>query len=577
MKLWRPIVVLLAVCLLGLGAYWLHAGDERLQVSLVSALTSPVTQLVLVFLAALVLLGLVLSRASVKLAGLLQRASRSIDGIRKSGGLTDANKREVVTSLPEKQAGGLLRERAEEFLESLVKLEAGYHNPEPSSDHFDDDEVVASTRIFRLPVALLDDLPSWMTGVGMLGTFVGIALGLGQIGAITDESSASLMTELEGVIVGLSTAFWTSIFGLTSSLIFSIVGREALEKLYTELGNYRLALDRLVPRVTTPKMLSDQVGVLKDIRDHGRASKEELQTIVNDLPGQLAGSFQAALGEVLAPDLSRMADAVAGQITHAQSAADDAAQRVMQEVLEGVGSALRESMGTMAESAKEFGANFDRAATQILEASKASQAALEQANERLLAERQLLDGYDQVTKRFVDAIQQFGTVLSDFRAVAASAERQAGASEVAAEELGRGVVQWSSASKEVISQLTSCTAALNASAQQLGTVATATHDWSEQATQAVERFGSGLKDAVEKSLTEYDKQLAVSVGGLRTVISELDDVARAMGRSIDHQDKHLASKAAAVGDAMAGLEATLRRLVALQTTVPRPIHDGRSG
>ena len=51
-------------------------------------------------------------------------------------------------------------------------------------------------------------LPSMMTTVGMLGTFFGVAAGLGHI------SGVDIGGEVGGVISGLSTAFLTSIIGL---------------------------------------------------------------------------------------------------------------------------------------------------------------------------------------------------------------------------------------------------------------------------------------------------------------------------------------------------------------------------
>ena len=79
------------------------------------------------------------------------------------------------------------------------------------TDHFTIDTVLA-----RNPGRLPDALPGVFTAVGLLGTFVGIALGLADI-----EPTAGTEDLMEGIrtlMGGMSTAFLTSIVGITWSV-----------------------------------------------------------------------------------------------------------------------------------------------------------------------------------------------------------------------------------------------------------------------------------------------------------------------------------------------------------------------
>ncbi len=80
------------------------------------------------------------------------------------------------------------------------------------------DQVTEATRVwFRIPYGVIDLLPGVATGLGILGTFLGITMGLSQIEVGGDDVKKSV----GAVVDGLGTAFWTSIFGVVASIILS--------------------------------------------------------------------------------------------------------------------------------------------------------------------------------------------------------------------------------------------------------------------------------------------------------------------------------------------------------------------
>ena len=58
-----------------------------------------------------------------------------------------------------------------------------------------------------------------MTGLGILGTFLGLLMGLRGINFMTDEAA---LGSVETILAGINTAFYTSIAGLILSIIFNI-------------------------------------------------------------------------------------------------------------------------------------------------------------------------------------------------------------------------------------------------------------------------------------------------------------------------------------------------------------------
>lgn len=63
-------------------------------------------------------------------------------------------------------------------------------------------------------------LPALLTTAGVLGTFVGISVALMGLGDISDTDK--LLTAAVGLMAGMKTAFWTSVVGMATSLLFML-------------------------------------------------------------------------------------------------------------------------------------------------------------------------------------------------------------------------------------------------------------------------------------------------------------------------------------------------------------------
>lgn len=80
-----------------------------------------------------------------------------------------------------------------------------------------------------------DSIASAMTGLGILGTFVGLAIGLQSF----DASNANAMAEsIVPLIDGIKTAFYTSIYGVVISLILNYQFKTRLNELGVSLNEF---------------------------------------------------------------------------------------------------------------------------------------------------------------------------------------------------------------------------------------------------------------------------------------------------------------------------------------------------
>lgn len=124
---------------------------------------------------------------------------------------------------------------------------------------YDDKQVVYSTvdadQYFNvgnicsnINVSFWQNLGGVFTGLGILGTFLGLSAGVANI----DITETALMQESIGVLLnGLGTAFYTSLVGIFFALIFNFVHKSVIDKLETAIINLCNALEIFCQRKST--------------------------------------------------------------------------------------------------------------------------------------------------------------------------------------------------------------------------------------------------------------------------------------------------------------------------------------
>ena len=88
-----------------------------------------------------------------------------------------------------------------------------------------------------------NSVPALLVGIGILGTFAGLALGVSNLGSMDLESlkiGNQMPKEMQDLLDGMSAAFISSIVGMSTSLLFSGLEKyciHILSKLITEFQN----------------------------------------------------------------------------------------------------------------------------------------------------------------------------------------------------------------------------------------------------------------------------------------------------------------------------------------------------
>ena len=108
----------------------------------------------------------------------------------------------------------------------------------PSSEYFSEDNTCKSV---KLNLRLLDTATGTLVGLGLLGTFLGLTLGVKDF----DSSDASKIQEsIQVLLSGMATAFLTSLAGMTLSIIFTFIDKSCRNRLSKVLYNLTERLDK---------------------------------------------------------------------------------------------------------------------------------------------------------------------------------------------------------------------------------------------------------------------------------------------------------------------------------------------
>ncbi len=130
-------------------------------------------------------------------------------------------------------------------------------------------------------------VPAFLTALGVLGTFVGLQLGLASL-ELTSESDVNILKSgIFSMMSGASTAFVTSVWGVALSLFFNFIEKSLERLVRRKIANLQDLIDFLYPRITTEQTLIK-------ISDSSRITSQTMQTLAEQIGDRLQQSLMQA-------------------------------------------------------------------------------------------------------------------------------------------------------------------------------------------------------------------------------------------------------------------------------------------
>ena len=245
----------------------------------------------------------------------------------------------------------LLGDAWSEFTECLIlptdsSPKKEVQNTRDPSGYFDSTSVVNP----RLNVRFYSSIPGHLTGLGILGTFLGLAAGIGlaQSGLGAQGATfAQVQESLQNLLQGASLAFLTSIAGLVTSITFLVLERWQLASLDRQLSRWVSALDGRLLRVTGEKIGSDQ---LHELREQTTA----LKSFNTELAVAIAEALDEKVAQRLSPQIAELRDALQGMRSDQGQANDRLINSVVAKFEQSMTGAAGREMDALGETLKQL-------------------------------------------------------------------------------------------------------------------------------------------------------------------------------------------------------------------------------
>ena len=273
-----------------------------------------------------------------------------------------------------------LDEAFERYKKSLKKMN-GYRQDCRLSDYINEDMMdhIAKNHFNS-------NLAGTMTGLGILGTFLGLSIGLTSF----NVNNLLAVSDNMGVLIeGMKVAFHTSVYGILFSLIYSFIYKSIMAEVYTRLDVFLDEYDNFMAPLYENE-LNDSSAVVIYQAQMVNTMKEILELLKTEHREQLAG-------------VERLTEALKDQFL-----------KTMGQDLEKLGNILSEavhSQENVADFTRQMETSTERlilANADLLDKMKGMQESQKKVSKDLLQQK------DELEKTCIDLTKQVGSQLYAF-------------------------------------------------------------------------------------------------------------------------------------------------------------------
>jgi len=181
----------------------------------------------------------------------------------------------------------------------------------------------------------LNQVPGMLTGLGILGTFIGLSLGLQSFNTGT---TAEMTASIEPLMNGIKVAFHTSIYGMVFSLAFNTIYKKKLFEAEEAVEDFVSAFKKFV---------------LPDTANDGRNQLIALQEQNLELIKEMTFSISEELANIMEPHLEDLGKCITDFENMATRNQADALDRVVNSFIAQMNQSLGNSFNQISQSVEE--------------------------------------------------------------------------------------------------------------------------------------------------------------------------------------------------------------------------------
>ena len=225
---------------------------------------------------------------------------------------------------------------------------------------------------------LAELVPSLLTSLGILGTFMGMMSGLSGLD-FTD--SANIINSIPILLAGMKFAFGTSVAGVSCSIVFNMLNR------ILQGSSYR-AIDDFVECFTSLAMsrpLDNDVQLICQNQD----SNHMLSGLTDVLPGTLAQVMESSISRTMTP----VAQAMDSFLIGATRAQVDGVARIVSSFIQQMNASLNDQFVQLGRTMTELNQTQQTAVSQVTQSMQAATAILDDAKQLQAISQDVMDRF----------------------------------------------------------------------------------------------------------------------------------------------------------------------------------------
>ncbi|MDO4475382.1 MAG: hypothetical protein Q4B59_01175 [Lachnospiraceae bacterium] len=256
---------------------------------------------------------------------------------------------------------------------------------------------------------LVEMVPDILTSFGILGTFIGLVIGLAGFNPVSYEAMATSITSL---VEGIKIAFVTSIYGISLSMAYNYWLRGALTGVSESLDNF---LDKYYLCAVSPTdatamnhVLANQKEQIRALETMGRDMSEQMSGALDPVLAQISQTLEDFVG-VVTLNQQEMLERVASQVASSMKKEYMTEFFEMHNILKETNRAQKEYLNILGDAQHTFEESIRRSAGEIA-AAASGVAASQKETARQLEQQQ--EHLSQFVAYMSEVMQRMSTGMS---------------------------------------------------------------------------------------------------------------------------------------------------------------------
>ena len=388
---------------------------------------------------------------------------------------------------------------------------------------------------------LAELIPSLLTSLGILGTFIGMTKGLRDLDVTSTEA---MMTGIQHLLSGMTFAFGTSVAGVSCSLVFNMLNRIAQGSSYRAIDDFVESFTQLAMR----RPLDNDVQLICQNQDRNQL----LGTVTQTVSTQMASSIEHAIGRAMAPVAQSMDHFLVGA-TRGQV---EGVQRIVANFIQEMNSSLNNEFLLLGQTLAGISQHETMTVNQLNQSLAAAGAIGQDAAQLHGLSQEIMNRFEQYVRELSAARQRdegfektAGELLSAMRQANEANTRLLSDMQRAQKKLTDSVDGFAAGGGQTLQNAAS---ALQQSGSRLGEISQTMREAGDELSGSYQTFVSNVVEGLSRSLGMFEENMNRLMGAVSARLDQMN----AAGT-----DGVTAQQLSGLQQAMADMQAALERSV----------------